>query len=268
VPVDYLERVFEHGRVLDLALRETLTGVADKGRRHGAPPLPVPFALQPLLPEGLRRGSTVHVAGSVSLLLALLGAASAEGAWCALVGLPMVSAEAAGEYGLELGRLAIVPQPGSGWATAVGALLDAVDVVATCPPPRVVPGDVRRLTARARSHDSVLVPFGADWPGAEVELRIREGEWEGIDENGLGRLRRRRVVVTAEGRGRAARPRTARLWLPAEGGGVDAADGSARGPHSAGDVHLDGGPHSAGDVHSGGSVVSMGENAVITLRAG
>jgi hypothetical protein len=218
--LDDLERVFEHGGMLDLALRETLTGVADTGRRHGAPPLPVPFALQPLLPEGLRRGSTVHVAGSVSLLLALLGAASAEGAWCALVGLPMVSAEAADEYGIELGRLAIVPRPGSGWATAVGALLDAVDVVATCPPPRVVPGDVRRLTARARSHDSVLVPFGADWPGAEVELRIREGEWEGIDEFGVGRLHRRRVVVTAGGRGRAARPRTARLWLPAEGGGV------------------------------------------------
>ena len=72
----------------DLALRETLTGLADSGRRYAAPPLPVASALQPLLPDGLRRGSTVHVAGSVSLLLALLGTASAEGAWCALVGLP------------------------------------------------------------------------------------------------------------------------------------------------------------------------------------
>ena len=210
--------------MLDLALRETLTGLADKGRRYAAPPLPVASALQPLLPDGLRRGSTVHVAGSVSLLLALLGTASAEGAWCALVGLPMVSAEAADEYGIELSRLAIVPTPGPGWATAIGALLDAVDVVATRPPARVVPGDVRRLSARARSHESVLMPFGADWPGADVRLRIREGEWEGIGPDGYSRLRRRRVVVTAEGRGRAAQPRTAQLWLPAAGGGVDTFD--------------------------------------------
>jgi hypothetical protein len=166
----------------------------------------------------------VHVAGSVSLLLALLGAASAEGAWCALVGFPPVSAEAADEYGVELSRLAIVPQPGPGWATAIGALLDAVDVVATRPPARVVPGDVRRLAARARSHESVLMPFGAEWPGAEVRLQLSEGRWEGIDEDGDGRLRQRGVVVTATGRGRAAQPRTARLWLPAAGGGVDSID--------------------------------------------
>ena len=210
--------------MLDLALRETLTGVADRGRRPGAPPLPVASALQSLLPEGLPRGNTVHVAGSVSLLLALLGAASAEGAWCALVGFPPISAEAADEYGVELSRLAIVPQPGPGWATAIGALLDAVDVVATRPPPRVVPGDVRRLAARARSHESVLMPFGAEWPGAEVRLQLSEGRWEGIDEDGDGRLRQRGVVVTATGRGRAAQPRTARLWLPAAGGGVDSID--------------------------------------------
>ena len=52
-------------------------------------------ALAPLLPDGLRRGSTVSVTGSISLLLALLGAASADGAWCALVGFPRISAEAA-----------------------------------------------------------------------------------------------------------------------------------------------------------------------------
>ncbi|HEY3632125.1 MAG TPA: hypothetical protein VGL21_14540 [Jatrophihabitantaceae bacterium] len=210
--------------MLDLAVRDRLTSLADSGRRRGAPPLPVAGALQPLLPEGLRRGSTVHVAGSVSLLFALLGVASAEGAWCALVGLPGISAEAADEYGVELGRLAVVPYPGPGWATAVGALLDAVDVVVTRPPPRVVPGDVRRLSARARSHDSVLVPFGAEWPGAEVRLHLREGQWEGVGADGRGRLSRRRVIVTAEGRGRAAQPRTARLWLPAAGGGVDPID--------------------------------------------
>jgi hypothetical protein len=55
-------------------------------------------ALESLPPGGLRRGSTVSISGSVSLLLALLGAASARGAWCALVDFPRISAEAAREY--------------------------------------------------------------------------------------------------------------------------------------------------------------------------
>jgi hypothetical protein len=253
--------------VLDLAFRERLIGVADRGCRPAAPALPVAAALQPLLPEGLRRGGTVHVAGSISLLLALLGPASAEGAWCALVGLPGISAEAADEYGIELTRLAIVPRPGPGWATAVGALLAAVDVVATCPPPGVTPGDVRRLAARARSHDSVLMPFVADWPGAEVRLRIREVRWEGIAPGGYSRLRRRRVVVTADGRGRAAQPRAARLWLPAAGGGVDAIDdtAAARGAPTA----SPGAPTSTAAAR-GTPTASPGasEDTVVTLRAG
>ena len=177
-------------------------------------------ALAEVLPSGLRRGSTVAVSGSVSLLLATLGAASAAGSWCALVGLPRISAEAAAEYGIDLTRLAIVPAPGPGWTTAVGALLDAVDVVAARPP-RLVPGDVRRLAARARSREAVLMPYG-EWPGADVRLRADTGRWAGIGE-GVGRLQARLLEVHAEGRGQAARPRSATLWLPAAGGGVRAA---------------------------------------------
>lgn len=196
---------------------------------RAAPPLPVASALAPLLPDGLRRGSTVSVAGSISLLLALLGAASDSGAWCALVGFPHISAEAAHEYGIELSRLAVVPAPGNGWTTAMGALLDAVDVVAARPPRHLAPGDVRRLAARARSRDAVLVPFvsgsgsgpDSEWPGADVRLRATAGPWSGIGD-GTGRLRGRRVDVHATGRGQAARPRTATLWLPAIGGSVGA----------------------------------------------
>jgi hypothetical protein len=236
--------VFDHGQMLDVAIRRLDGSTAvDLGTRT-APPLPVAPALAPILPDGLRRGSTVSVTGSVSLLLALLGAASAGGAWCALVGFPLISAEAAHEYGIDLARLAIVPSPGVGgftaqqgsWTTAIGALLDAVDVVAARPP-RVVPGDVRRLAARARSRDAVLMPFyphaggtreqrsdqqssDQHWPGADVRLRARDGQWSGIGAGG-GRLQARQLEVTAEGRGTAARPRAARLWLPAAGGGVD-----------------------------------------------
>ncbi|GAB2482045.1 hypothetical protein [Jatrophihabitans fulvus] len=220
--------------MLDVAIRKADGTSAVDWQHVGvrtAPPLPVAEALHPILPDGLRRGSTVSVTGSLSLLFALLGAASADGAWCALVGFPRLSAESAQEYGVDLRRLALVPEPGTGWTTAVGALLDAVDVVAVRPPAgrqRLVPGDVRRLAARARSKDAVLVPFAtgtattaaSDWPNADVRLTARPGEWTGIG-LGSGRLRARRVEVAAGGKGAAARPRSTTLWLPAAGGGVE-----------------------------------------------
>jgi hypothetical protein len=214
--------------MLDVAIRKADGSTAVDWTHVGvrsAPPLPVAPALRAVLPDGLRRGSTVSVSGSLSLLLALLGAASADGAWCALVGFGPISAEAAREYGIELRRLALVPTPGEGWTTAVGALLDAVDIVAARPPTGrrgLVPGDVRRLAARARSKDAVLVPYTDSWAGADVRLTAREGTWTGIGA-GSGRLRARRVQVEAGGRGPAARPRSAGLWLPADGGGVDLA---------------------------------------------
>ncbi|WP_433221386.1 hypothetical protein ACQP00_20500 [Dactylosporangium sp. CS-047395] len=45
----------------------------------------VPHELAPVLGAGLRRGSVVAVAGSGSLLLSLIGAAQAAGAWAAIV---------------------------------------------------------------------------------------------------------------------------------------------------------------------------------------
>jgi hypothetical protein len=199
------------------------------------PPLPVPAGLRQLLPDGLRRGSTVAITSSVSLLFALLGPASAAGAWTAMVGMPAISAEAAVEAGIELERLAIInplpredrddagartgPNGGSGWfgaswTTAVGALLDAVDVV-VARPNGVTDGDARRLTARARSKGGILVLFGpqaASWPAVEIELSATHGRWTGID-RGYGRLRQRQLRVAATGRGRSARPRSADFWL-------------------------------------------------------
>ena len=217
--------------MLDVAIRKA-DGSSSVDWTHvgvrTAPPLPVAPALQAVLPDGLRRGSTVSVSGSLSLLLALLGTASADGAWCALVGFGPISAEAACEYGVDLRRLALVPSPGEGWTTAVGALLDAVDIVAARPPVAGVgrrglaPGDVRRLAARARSKDAVLMPYTDTWAGADVRVTARESTWTGIGA-GAGRLRSRRVHVEAGGRGPAARPRSAGLWLPADGGGVDTA---------------------------------------------
>ncbi|HEU5270144.1 MAG TPA: hypothetical protein VFU36_09500 [Jatrophihabitans sp.] len=222
-----------------------ITGLA----RRALPPLPVPDGLAGLVPDGLRRGSTIAVSGSVSLLLALLGAPSRQGAWTALVGMPAISAEAAAEAGIDLSRLAIINPPGgdwtpASWTTAVGALLDAVDVVvarpgALCRPGAfrrpgalrrgadtgrsgagrsgagVPDGDARRLTSRARTKDALLVLFGQpaeEWPAVQLRLAAEHGGWTGIG-NGHGRLTRRRLVVSATGRGRSARPRTGELWL-------------------------------------------------------
>ena len=199
----------------------------DLGGRQ-APPWLVHPALAELLPDGLRRGSAVSVAGSMSLVLAVLGGPSSTGAWCALVGLPPVGAEAAVEYGVELSRLPVIAEPGPRWAALVGALLDTMDVVVARPPARLVAGDVRRLAARARSRDAVLVAYldsAADcaWPAADLRLGARESAWEGAV-GGSGRLRGRRLTVTALGRGKAARPRTVGLWLPAPEGGVEAVE--------------------------------------------
>jgi len=202
-----------------------------------APPLPVRPELAPLLPDGLRRGSTVAVTGSVSLLLSLLAGPSAHGAWVALVGMPAISAESAAVAGVRLRRLAVVGPPSDcGWtsssfSTAVGALLDAVDIVVARPgcvtagaarfPAVGVPaagiasGDARRLTARTRSKQAVLMLFGqqsAGWPAVEVRLSAEHGRWHGIGD-GYGRITSRQLFVTATGRGRSARCRTAELRL-------------------------------------------------------
>jgi hypothetical protein len=235
--------------MLDVAIRKADGSAAVDWQHVGikaVPPLPVAAPLRTLLPGGLRRGSTVDVSGSISLLLALLGAASAAGAWCALVNFPRISAEAAAEYGIDLRRLALVPDPGAGWPTVVGALLDAVDIVAARPPQAragsrgLAPADARRLAARARSKDAVLVPFTSSsgpaaqhaqhaWPNADVRLHAREGAWTGLGD-GSGRLRARQLTVVAGGRGQAARGRSAALWLPADGGGIDTAVDTATQP--------------------------------------
>jgi hypothetical protein len=190
--------------------------------RPTVPVLPVSPALSAVLPDGLRRGSTIAVSGSVSLLLAVLGTASADGAWCAMVGMPAISAEAARDFGIELSRFPLVPSPGSSWVVVVGALLDAVDVVVARAPAQLADGDIRRLAARARSRGAVFVPYfsratgrdgGAHWPHADIRVSAEGGSWSGIG-LGYGRLRQREVIVTAVGRGSAARKRTASLWLP------------------------------------------------------
>jgi hypothetical protein len=210
--------------MLDAAIRSLSPASAPTiTPRPTAPVLPVDPALAPVLPDGLRRGSTVAVSGSVSLLLAMLAAASDAGAWCAMVGMPPISAEAARDVGIELSRLPMVPNPGSNWTLVVGALVDAVDIVVARAPAQLPDGDVRRLAARVRSRGAVFMPFltgKAHWPHADVRVTAEGGSWSGIG-LGYGRLRQRQLTVCVGGRGSAARPRTTALWLPTVTGGVE-----------------------------------------------
>jgi hypothetical protein len=199
--------------------------------------LPVNAALRPLLPGGgLRRGGTVALSGAVStvgrvssvgtvtsdalasgstsLLFALLAEASAAGSWCAVVGLPRLGLVAAAEAGVVIDRLALVPNPGPEWGAVVAALLDGVDIVVTGTPGAVSAAVTGRLAARARQRGAVLIPVGAraQWPGADLTLEVVRGAWHGLAQ-GRGRLRRYEAEVLAYGRGAAARPRRAQLWL-------------------------------------------------------
>lgn len=179
--------------------------------------LPTRTELAAVLPwPGLRRGSTVAVRGSVSVLFALLAEATADGAWAAVVGLPGVSLVAAAETGVELARLAVVPDPGPDSPEVIAALLDGLDLVAVGGTAGLPEQDARRLSARARNRGSVLLPFGS-WPGAEVGLDCIDACWRGIG-NGHGHLRERSVTLRSSGRGAASRPRTCRVLLPGSGG--------------------------------------------------
>lgn len=180
--------------------------------------LPVPRALEPLLPDrGLRRGGTVTVHGSLALALALVAGASAAGSWVVAVGLPDLGVVAAAEAGIVLERLALVPGVGvaaAAWATVVAALLDAIDVVLVRPPARLPAAVARRLATRARERRSVLLPVGDAWPiPPDLRLAITASQWEGLGW-GHGRLEARKVEVAAAGRGAAALERRATLWLP------------------------------------------------------
>jgi hypothetical protein len=173
----------------------------------------MPSPLRDLLPGGgLPRGSTVTVRGSTSLLLAMLGAATRAGCWCAVVGMLHLGLVAAAELGADLNRLALVPEPGSDWPQVVAALLDGIDIVVVAPSEATPTALARRLTARARHRGTILVPT-REWPAAGLDVEADHGTWHGLGD-GRGRLRCRTVNVVVRGRGAAERPRQAPMWLP------------------------------------------------------
>jgi hypothetical protein len=226
---------------------QRLVAPVDLARTRRLPVLP---ALAPLLPGGgLQRGTTVAVGtqdglpGATSLALALAAGASQAGSWVAAVGLGALGLVAATELGVALDRLVLVADPGrqrDGWASVVAALVDGFDVVLVAGQPEgrgrdqgqrrgrgtgLRPADARRLVARARERGAVLMAVGGDLPGerSPVRLTVVTAAWTGLGE-GWGHLAGRRMTVETGGRGEAARPRRAELWLPDADGAVGAVE--------------------------------------------
>jgi hypothetical protein len=173
-------------------------------------------ALTSLLPGGaLQAGAAYSITGSTTLLTALLAGPSADGAWCGIIGVPEFGAEAAGQLGVDLERLVMVPHPGEHWLSVTAALADAVTVVVTKPGGRVRDADAARLAARLRQRGAMLIALG-DWPGAMAKLTVTESVWSGLG-RGYGYPRARMTTVVSVGRD-GARGRRARLWLPDDRG--------------------------------------------------
>lgn len=185
---------------------------ADPLDAHARRPVPEPLA--PLVPHGtLRAGSSLAVTGcaSTSLLLALAASAAGEDAWCAIAGMPHLGLRSALDAGLDPCRLAIVPDAAEQTAQVLSALIDGVGIVVLGPELPLTPVLWRTLTGRARTRDALVL--AAAPPGrADLHLRAASIGWDGLG-RGSGRLRRRRLALTAEGRGIAGH-REVEVLLP------------------------------------------------------
>lgn len=187
----------------------THTGAVDPGRSR-----PLPEALAPLVSSGaLRMGSSVAVDGAAgsSLLLALAAAAAGESAWCAIAGMGDVGLRCALDAGLDPARTVVAPALREHRDRVLSALVDGVAVLVLGPDLELTAGLWRTLTDRARIRDAIVL--AAAPPGrADLRLVCESSTWTGLG-SGSGRLRQRRVQVSAQGRGIVDR-RTADVLLP------------------------------------------------------
>lgn len=209
-------------------LRRRMAAVPSRGESAGRHPavreqrdsLPVPPALADLLPGGgLGRGTVVSYAGARSLLAGLLASVTAHGKHAAVAGLPGFGLLAAAEMGAELGRLAVIPEPGPDPVEIAAVLLDGIDLIvlglrgASVPPSRA-----RVIAARARAKGATLVVTDGHWPDTTLRMDARIAGYAGLGA-GHGRLRSFCLDVAASHR--AGPPRRGRIELRPNGGRVD-----------------------------------------------
>ena len=208
----------------DLAARGLVTRAAS-GTAAAERTLPLLPAFSSLLPSAaVKRGSVVGCTGvaAVSLALAFVAGPSQQGAWVAVVGMPMLGLAAAAESGVVLERLVAVTETDSTfddalWADLLAACIDGFDVVVLGPGTQQVrPATARRLVARLQSRGAVAVTVGAPVFGADLRFQCTTSSWVGLGD-GHGVAQERRTTVEMTGR-RVPQPRRAEYWLPSVDG--------------------------------------------------
>ncbi|MET9488759.1 hypothetical protein [Nocardia sp. NPDC006630] len=211
------------GSRLETGAPATSAGTRMVGAELRRESLPVPPALENLLPEGgLAKGSVVLYSGANSLLSGLLAAVTGSGGHAAVVGVPRFGLLAAAEMGARLDRLAVVVNPGPDPLEVASVLLDGLDLVILGLNGASVPmSRTRVLTARARSKGSTLVVTGGFWAGPVLRIDSQVTGYSGLG-RGCGRLRTVRLNVSVHGR--SAQPRLGHLALSPSNGRVEWVD--------------------------------------------
>ncbi len=147
---------------------------------------------------GIHLGSTVVTTGATSLVHPILRAASQEGHWCGVVGMPAFGVLAAAEAGVRTNRLLLVPNPQKKWADAAAALLDACAVVVVGVHEAFPITQARRLSARTKQRSRVLVVTGSHankWPQSDARISCDSISWSGVDQ-GFGYLHQQQLSVS------------------------------------------------------------------------
>lgn len=196
-------------------------GSSAAGVSAGSPVLAVPEPIAELLPRGgLVPGTVGAVSGAMTLPAALLAAVTASGATAAVVGLPQLNLAMAADLGADLGRIAVVPEPGVDRLEVAGVLLDGIDVVMVGTE-RVMPSRARVLSGRARRQSTTLLAVGAAdvWPGAAVRFDARVAGYRHLPlrRNGYGRIGGLQVDIGVVGNGISPRGVRCELVAPAMG---------------------------------------------------
>lgn len=178
--------------------------------------LPVVPALTGIFPRGGPEPGRIHgVSGdaAVSLVLAMVAAATEQGAWCVFVDMPHVGLGAAREHGVALHRVVFLDTGGSSsWARIVGALVDGFDIVVVAGP-ACRPAEARTVAARAKARGTVVVIHGDPGPfPLDLSLCTRTESWRFA-----AHATSRTVGITAGGR-RAAGRRSVTVLLPSGNG--------------------------------------------------
>jgi len=168
--------------------------------------------------RGLVRGQSVSIsadsscgAGALSLASALIARATQIDSWCAVVGVASFGVSGAAQLGVSTDRLALVPladaSSRSQWIAVTSALVDTCDVVITRVPKstssshtRQLSDGLRRLQARSRQQESILLTVGQVDQSADLRLRVISNKWVGI-ERGWGLLGDRMMQVEISGKG-------------------------------------------------------------------